>query len=233
MVENWEIKHSFLLNFEDEFNSEEEAKIKEIFQVLFLKYLFSKDLEVLKRFAFLWWTCLRLIYKTGRYSEDLDFSLYSIKDWDLEELKNVIHWFWDIYKSVSIKEKNVNGNVIKFEIIISDLREFWYVKVARDQKVKIKFEFDINPPDIWNNELDYIDFEWVELTVHSKRLLKSGKMSAILFRWFYKWRDYFDLEVYNNDERLKMLNMILNILVETGNKILLMLKRQLEINIQI
>lgn len=203
MIWNWDIKYWQKLNFDKQFWLKEENKIKEIFQVLFLKHLFSKDLEVLKRFAFLWWTCLRIVYKTWRYSEDLDFSLYDIKEWDLEELKNVIYWFWDIYKSVSIKEKNVNGNVIKFELVISDLRDFWYTKVTRDQKVKIKFEFDINPPDIWNNELDYIDFEWVKITVHSKRLLKSGKMSAILFRWFYKGRDFFDLDVYNNDERFK------------------------------
>lgn len=112
----------------------------------------------------------------------------------------------------------------KYEIVISDLRWFWYEFVQKERTVKIKFEFDINPPSIWNNNLEQIEFNWVKITVHSKKLLKSWKLSAILFRNRLKWRDYFDLDIYLNDERFKNIKFDLDYVKENWKQIFYILQ---------
>lgn len=224
MIKNSEIKHSKKLILDEIFDFFEEWKIKEIFQEIVLKHLFSDNNEIFKRFAFIWWTCLRIIYKSWRYSEDLDFSLYDYKNWDIEYIINKLLELESIYESIKIKIKNHNTNVKKYEIVISDLRWFWYEFVQKERTVKIKFEFDINPPSIWNNNLEQIEFNWVKITVHSKKLLKSWKLSAILFRNRLKWRDYFDLDIYLNDERFKNIKFDLDYVKENWKQIFYILQ---------
>lgn len=192
------------LHIDKPFWLEDEHIIREYFQKIIIKHLYASKKWFVDRLAFIGWTALRLLYHTWRYSEDLDFSLYNYTEKDLDDIVSVLKELENLYSSISLKaEVKDKTAVFKLFIKIGDLRGLWFQQVTRDKNVKIKFEFDTNPPSIENNVLEKLDLEGVPITVHSKRLLKSWKLSAVLFRTYIKGRDYYDLDLYLNDNRFK------------------------------
>lgn len=193
---------------------------KEVLQKVFLT-----ELAVVGFFelvAFHGGTCLRLIDRIDRFSEDLDFI--GLGKIDTEEIK----------KKVEKAQENLAKKGVVFEVthkaINSTVQKIWIKdsvivkeflcddpEYVNGKKVKIKIEVDIEPPAGSVLEKAIIDFPRntaIVIQDHSSSF--SGKLHAVLCRdYFYetdkavKGRDYFDLNWYleqGTEPNIELLN---------------------------
>ncbi len=168
--------------------------VREFLQILILKSI--SDAWFFANISFLWWTALRIVYKLRRYSEDLDFSLISNNWYDftklLKKIKSDLNKRW-FFVDINMKDKVVQSSFINFENI---LQELWLSNI-NNQKLSIKLEIDTNPPEWWNIEKIIINDQFLfAIQVFDLPSLMAWKLHAILFRWFTKWRDRYDLLRY-------------------------------------
>lgn len=168
--------------------------VREFLQILILKSI--SDAGYFSNLVFLGGTTLRIVHNIRRYSEDLDFSLFSKSWYDFETLMKKIksdvikRWF---VVDVSLKDKVVQSAFVGF----SDILQKLWLSTIPNQKLSIKLEIDTNPPDWWICEKVVINDTFIfAITVFDLPSLMAGKLHAILFRWFTKGRDWYDLLRY-------------------------------------
>ncbi len=158
--------------------------------------------------AFYGGTALRILYQLDRFSEDLDFSL----------LKPDPHFNLQLYLRSVEEELKGFGIDVKIEhkikhppsqilsaflktstletFLLIDLPEQERKKVASNEKLKIKFEIDIDPPPDFSTEVKLLLLP-IPHSVRSFTMpnLFAGKMHALLFREWkvrIKGRDWYD-----------------------------------------
>ena len=182
---------------EKELTQIKEPKLKrlalaEIIQHFVLQNLFRQN--AFKYLTFTGGTALRLLYHTGRYSEDLDFSLTGKSNKKLEKL------FTDLQKDFG--KLNLDFELFQKErksIYQADLRfpkilQKFNLSPLKDQKLTIKIEIDKIPPKGGNEELmlvaSPISYKVLLFDLPS---LFATKLCAIFFRKYTKGRDYYDL----------------------------------------
>lgn len=168
--------------------------VREFLQILILKSI--SDAGFFTNIVFLGWTALRIVHHLRRYSEDLDFSLISNNWYDfislLKKIKSDLNKRWFIV-DINMKDKIVQSAFINFENL---LQELWLSNI-KNQKLSIKLEIDTNPPTWWNIEKIIINDQFLfAVQVMDLPSLMAGKLHAILFRWFTKGRDRYDLLRY-------------------------------------
>ena len=158
--------------------------------------------------AFYGGTALRILYGLDRFSEDLDFSLLQPQsDFSLhsylsgvqEELKGfgvngTIEHKTKAHPS-SILSAFLKANTMETFLLI-DLPEQERRKITHNQKFKIKFEIDTDPPPAFETEVKFL-LRPIPFSVKSFTLpnLFAGKMHALLFRKWeirVKGRDWYD-----------------------------------------
>ena len=141
---------------------EEEQAIKEILQEIALYALWRVGFFEVA--AFQGGTSLRILHKLPRFSEDLDFILKEPNpefEWSgyLEQLLNGLQEF-GLKSEVLDKshmDQRVNKALLKDNSIANQLNLAFYRGHA-GQKVNIKLEIDINPPQSSGYEYTYLDF---------------------------------------------------------------------------
>lgn len=168
--------------------------VREFLQILILKSI--SDAWFFTNIVFLGWTALRIVHHLRRYSEDLDFSLISNNWYDfislLKKIKSDLNKRWFIV-DINMKDKIVQSAFINFENL---LQELWLSNI-KNQKLSIKLEIDTNPPVWWIIEKTIINDQFLfAIQVMDLPSLMAGKLHAILFRWFTKGRDRYDLLRY-------------------------------------
>lgn len=162
--------------------------------------------------AFYGGTALRILYGLDRYSEDLDFSLlkpdisFSLGSYG-DALQREISSFGFQVEFETIKKTRkstiesafIKANTYKELIVIEAMEE-----LLRDlhpaKKLKIKLEVDIDPPDGFTVETQYV-LQPIPFSVRVYSLpdLFAGKLHAILCRRWktrIKGRDWYDLVWY-------------------------------------
>ena len=184
-----------------------ENALKEIAQHLALLGLWRS--KFYEHAAFYGGTALRIVYDSGRFSEDMDFSLLNKdKSFDLKPYLNAIRMELEAFgfkytietkdksKTSSIESAFVKGNTVTNLLVIEAHQEI-LERFHRNQKVKIKFEVDTDPPPKAGydaiNILVPIPFQ---VKVFSRPDLFAGKMHAVLCRQWKsrsKGRDFYDL----------------------------------------
>lgn len=187
-------------------NKERENAIKEVIQEIALSGLsragfFSKA-------AFYGGTCLRIFYGLNRFSEDLDFAL-SEKDpnFRLEDYFPLLKKEFESYgldMSVELKKKDDNsviqsaflkGNTLMLMMSFFPTSEE-AMRVISNQKIKIKFEIDVDNPKGGISEFKYKLLPApYEVQIFDEATLFAGKIHAILCREYknhVKGRDYYD-----------------------------------------
>lgn len=166
--------------------------LAEILQHFLLQSLYRHN--AFKYLTFTGGTALRLLYHTGRYSEDLDFSMTEKSSVKLTSL------FTNIQKDFSSqglclelfqKEKKV---IFKADFRFSKILQDLDLSPLKDQKLTIKVEVDKLPPKGGGKEIMLVTSP-VSYTVSVFNLssLFATKLCAILCRKYTKGRDYFDL----------------------------------------
>ncbi|MBO4667350.1 MAG: nucleotidyl transferase AbiEii/AbiGii toxin family protein [Bacilli bacterium] len=191
-------------------NVERENAVKEIIQEIVLAGLSRGGF--FSHVAFYGGTCLRIFYGLNRFSEDLDFALidkspsFNMEDYfPFIEKELVAH---GINMDIAIKSKSDNADVqtafVKGNTLMLFLQFFPNDEEARhivgNQKIKIKFEIDIDNPRGGRTETKYqLLPSPYEVKVFDESTLFAGKIHAIICRDYknhVKGRDYYDYLFY-------------------------------------
>ena len=191
-------------------NVERENAVKEIIQEIVLAGLSRGGF--FSHAAFYGGTCLRIFYGLNRFSEDLDFALidkspsFNMEDYfPFIEKELVAH---GINMDISIKSKGDNADVqtafVKGNTLMLFLQFFPNDVEARrivgNQKIKIKFEIDIDNPSGGRTETKYqLLPSPYEVKVFDESTLFAGKIHAMICRDYknrVKGRDYYDYLFY-------------------------------------
>lgn len=160
--------------------------------------------------AFYGGTALRILYGLDRFSEDLDFSLLRPnKKFDINPFlkgleRELLSMGFDVNVS-SKKKKNKSDIISAFikgntKIILLSLTNRSEKNLHRDEKIKIKFEIDIDPPSDFEVESKLIlnPVPFYVLTYKASYLF-AGKVHAMLCRTWQnrvKGRDWYDFIWY-------------------------------------
>lgn len=199
-------------------NPEGEQALREIMQEVALAGLQRSGF--FEQAAFYGGTALRIFHRLTRFSEDLDFSLLSVKpDFSFQPyLSGMLKEFAALGMQVSINEKNktsknnidsafLKANTTWKEIVLKGIIP--QEKTALRPEIKIKLEVDTEPPLGFTTEEKLLlkPFSFY-VKCFSLPDLFAGKMHALLFRKWknrVKGRDWFDLEWYiRNDISLHL-----------------------------
>lgn len=182
--------------------------LREIFQEAILCHMI--EVGLFKEMAFHGGTSLRILHGLNRYSEDLDMSLI------------VADAAYDLPKRMGQLEKSLVAAGINFEFRDkcdphSPIKQFFindssfyaqfgeqFPTVIPGQKLKIKFELDVLPPE--HQEFESIAIRSLfsgKVWAHNLSTCMGQKIHAILCRGhsgtqgaFTKGRDFYDLEWY-------------------------------------
>lgn len=227
------MKHS---NINSMFNRYEKSKISEqtkIREILQQTALLGLERQgFFEKAAFYGGTALRILYGLDRFSEDLDFTLIKPhKDFDfapfLEGMRKELSSFgfnMDVTKKVKSIETSVVSAFMKMntiELYLAIGEEAKAKKVTHNEKVQIKLEVDIDPPQHtrFENHLVLNPVTFYVLTLHKSDLF-AGKMSAILFRAWkgrVKGRDWYDLIWYIQNKIPLSLSYLRACMRQAGN----------------
>ncbi|MCF7926441.1 MAG: nucleotidyl transferase AbiEii/AbiGii toxin family protein [Candidatus Izimaplasma sp.] len=198
-----------LNNIEDEKNA-----IKEIMQEVTLSGLARTDF--FKHAAFYGGTALRMFYGLNRFSEDLDFTLLSpSEDFNFDKylpaVKEAVESL-GLEFEVGNKKKNFKTN-IKSAFLKGNTRKQFLIfypntthlnQINNNEKIKIKFEIDVNPPLHATTEFKYrLLPNTYQVRIYDKSSLFAGKLHAIIARkWKHrtKGRDFYDFVFYIANE---------------------------------
>jgi len=176
------ISNQFIKDFSTKYQTSELNVRREYIQHLFLSYFYRHPKS--SKIYFKGGTALRIIYRSPRFSEDLDFSLSEVTIDQIEDI--VIDTIREIEREgikIGIKEsKKTTGGylaIISFSL--------------QGQKIDIKLEIsqrkEKNIGEIITIINDYIPP--YNMTAITKELLVAGKIHALLER--QKARDFYDL----------------------------------------
>ena len=164
-----------------------------------------------KKATFYGGTALRIFYGLDRFSEDLDFSLMTADDsFDLTEYFPTIEKEVKAYglnikitEKEKTKETNIQSAFLKGntkEHLLLFYADNDIAGVARNEKIKIKFEVDINPPRFATFEHKYRLLPApYEVNLYDVPSLFAGKIHAVICRAWQnrvKGRDLYDYVFY-------------------------------------
>ncbi|MCL4511704.1 MAG: nucleotidyl transferase AbiEii/AbiGii toxin family protein [Bacteroidetes bacterium] len=156
-------------------------------------------------------TALRFLFSTGRYSEDLDFTLEKNRDdYDfhkyLESIKSELTAEgYNVGLKVSEK-KIVHGAFVNLRSLLYELG----LSPHRDETIAVKIEVDTNPPKGAILATTVVRrYVTLQLQHHDKASFLSGKLHAILQRSHLKGRDLYDLLWYLSDPNWHSPNFVL------------------------
>ena len=181
--------------------------IKEITQEIVLSGLARSDF--FKDAAFYGGTALRIFYGLDRFSEDLDFTLLvSDPNYNFNQYISIVK---DEVESLGLKfeivEKEKTKNTdIKSAFLKGNTKEQFLVFYPKenldvsilhaDEKIKVKFDIDTNPPKFATTELKFRLLPYpYQVRVYDLPSLFAGKIDAVLSRGWknrVKGRDYYD-----------------------------------------
>ena len=208
---------------------ERENAIKEIIQEIVLSGLSRGDF--FSKAAFYGETCLRIFHGLNRFSEDLDFALVDGEEFNLEDYIPYVKKELESYglvMDVSFKnkqdEKEIQTAFVKGNTLMLMMHFFPNNEESKqfvnNQKLKIKFEIDIENPNGGITETKYLFLPSpFEVRVFDESTLFSGKIHAILCRNYknhVKGRDYYDYLFYFGKGTKINLQYLENKLKKTG-----------------
>lgn len=199
------IIEQMLAAYEGPLQSNERLIVKEIVQEMVLCGLSRAGF--FKEAAFYGGTALRMFYRLDRFSEDLDFSLRTKNErFDLNvflpTLAKEMASFGlnvDVSKKVKNADSHIQSAFLKGntqEHLLLFYGDEMLSRVHADEKIRIKFEVDTNPPDFARFEYRYrLLPSPYEIALYDPPSLFAGKIHAVLCRAWrsrIKGRDLYD-----------------------------------------
>lgn len=182
--------------------------------------------------AFYGGTALRIFHGLDRFSEDLDFSLlHTDNRFDLSEylpiLENEMHSFGLVIE-VSEKQKSTASDIQSAFVKANTKQQlsFFFEDqnsscIHPDEKIRIRFEVDTNPPDFAGFEHRYRLLPYpYEVQLYDRPSLLAGKIHAVLARSWksrVKGRDLYDFVFYLQHNTPLNLRHLKARLIQTGH----------------
>ena len=182
--------------------------------------------------AFYGGTALRIFHGLDRFSEDLDFSLlHTDNRFDLSEylpiLENEMHSFGLVIE-VSEKQKTTASDIQSAFVKANTKQQlsFFFEDqnsscIHPDEKIRIRFEVDTNPPDFAGFEHRYRLLPYpYEVQLYDRPSLLAGKIHAVLARSWksrVKGRDLYDFVFYLQHNTPVNLRHLKARLIQTGH----------------
>ena len=182
--------------------------------------------------AFYGGTALRIFHGLDRFSEDLDFSLlHTDNRFDLSEylpiLENEMHSFGLVIE-VSEKQKTTASDIQSAFVKANTKQQlsFFFEDqnsscIHPDEKIRIRFEVDTNPPDYAGFEHRYRLLPYpYEVQLYDRPSLLAGKIHAVLARSWksrVKGRDLYDFVFYLQHNTPVNLRHLKARLIQTGH----------------
>lgn len=166
--------------------------------------------EAFNCLSFVGGTALRFLYNLPRFSEDLDFSLESNKNYDpekwLAKLKRDLE-FAQFEATLTWSTKTtVHNGWIKIKGLLKETG----LSGHADQAISIKWEIDTHPPAGAKTETQVVNRHFLlALRHHDLPSLMAGKIHALGCRTYIKGRDYYDLLWYRSRRPPVIPNLIL------------------------
>ncbi|MGI6377762.1 MAG: nucleotidyl transferase AbiEii/AbiGii toxin family protein [Bacilli bacterium] len=210
-------------------NQERENAIKEIIQEIALAGLSRGGF--FKKAAFYGGSCLRIFHQLNRFSEDLDFALLE-KDETFKLAaylpaleKEFLSYGIEInVESKDSRVKKVQRAFLKGNTAVLMMSFFPRSedakKVIANQKIKIKFEVDVDNPSGGTTEIAFRMLPApYEIQIFDEASLFAGKIHALLCRSYkkqVKGRDYYDYLFYVSKGSKFNLRYLENKLKDTG-----------------
>ena len=214
-------------------DEERESAIKEIIQEIALAGL--SRASFFNKAAFYGGTCLRIFHGLNRFSEDLDFALlekdpnFKLDNYFPSLKKEFASYGLDM--SVELKKKDEHAEVqsafLKGNTLMLMLSFFPKSEDAKravsNQKIKIKFEIDLDNPSGGVTEFKYKMLPApYEVQIFDEPTLFASKIHAILCREYkhhVKGRDYYDYLFYIGKGSKFNIKYLENKLKNSGGKI--------------
>ena len=187
---------------------------REFLQILCLKILSDKG--YFDHLAFMGGTSLRVLFDLRRFSEDLDFSIYKVKGFDLKKMEADLERSFQLHNLPFEAKRKSEGSIhyvlMKFTGILKELG----LAAAAEQKLSIKVEIDVHPPEGWNLTNTAVNKTYLfSITHYDLPSLYAGKLHACFFRKFTKGRDVYDLAWYLGKKTLPNFTL-LNSAIQIG-----------------
>ncbi len=149
-------------------------------------------------------TCLRIIHRLDRFSEDLDFVLTEPNpkfSW-VSHLHTMENEFLAHGIELTAEDRSKASTVIKKAFLkessFGQVLTLQHLRALSDpQTIRIKLEIDTNPPSHSVSAVHVIDYPFpVSITSQDLPSLFAGKCLALLCREFMKGRDWYDFLWY-------------------------------------
>ncbi len=202
-----EIKRNFPVNVQ----SETKAMLREYLQTKILEIIFKSKLA--PKLTFIGGTALRIIYKTRRLSEDLDFDNKDLNYEEWVELGELIRsQLIGQNLTVEIRKTRLNDTVFHHNICFPELMFDYGLSPHKNQNFLIKTDSQdqgmIYEPDIYN--LNYFDVN-TKIRVMPLDIALSQKIRAFFDREM--GRDIYDISCIATQTKpnYEFLNQSLNI----------------------
>lgn len=180
----------------EKFYSEKEKPFKknilrEYLQYRILEIIFNRTLS--KKLSFMGGTCLRIVYGTSRFSEDLDFDNFNLSMKEFEELSSIVKNELQL-EGYNVETKVVSKKAFRCYVRIPQLLFMNDVSAFKDEKIMIQIDtesqgFNYEPELQLINKFDI----FTKIQVTPKEILLSQKLWAILNRKVLKGRDLYDV----------------------------------------
>jgi len=159
--------------------------------------------------AFYGGTALRILYDLNRFSEDLDFTLMDPdKNFDFQNYISIVRnevealgLKLDIVEKdktahTDIKSVFIKGNTLELFFLFYPNIDGEASLLHANEKIKVKFEVDTNPPAFATTEIKYKLLPYpYQVRVYDLPSLFAGKIDAVLSRTWknrVKGRDFYD-----------------------------------------
>lgn len=197
-----------------------EHAVKEMVQEIALRGLALSGF--FKHASFQGGTCLRIMHKMQRFSEDLDFTLtepnpdFQINPY-LEAVGNELLTFG---LEVLIQDKSKPDIAVRKHMIATQsIEKILNIesRIGRKKKIRIKIEIDTNPPDGQKGEVGSIIWPSAfSIVMQDIPSLFAGKLHALLCRTYEKGRDWYDLIWYVQRQAAINFTYLKNALIQTN-----------------
>jgi predicted nucleotidyltransferase component of viral defense system len=196
--------------------------MKEICQEIALAGLARADF--FKTAAFQGGTALRILYQLRRFSEDLDFILFTPYEQFLWKkfLLGIQTEFEAFGLRCEAQDRSHVKGVVKKAFIKEDsfgsILNLQFKRTRSDvQRIMIKLEIDVNPPSGSTYDTHYLQYPYPFSIVSQDRGSSfASKCHALLCRKYIKGRDWFDFLWYVQRKNPVNLQLLQNALHQTG-----------------
>jgi hypothetical protein len=176
--------------------------LREYLQATVLSSLQSA--KAFRQLAFHGGTCLRFVYRIGRFSEDLDFALERPED-GFAFADTIARVVRDLTAQGYVVRASVNDATVVNKAFIGFVGVEYEAGISphADNVFRIKVEVDTRPPGGAVLEVSGLrSFEYgLRVQHHDLPSLFAGKLAAVMTRPYIKGRDLYDLWWYLQDPR--------------------------------